>query len=347
MANLPADSLAKFVAHSSRHVPLVEVTRGGHVESVHYGSVAVVNTAGDLIFSAGDPAFMTFTRSALKPFQALPFLRADGPARFGFGLREIALLCASHSGEPMHTHLAQSILQRAGCDEHHLRCGCHVPSMYAALGRTPPFGETYTQLHNNCSGKHAGFLAYCVQHDLPLETYLDPAHPLQTAIRAHVAHFAGMSETDMPWGIDGCSAPNYAMPLAQLATAYARLAQGERDPLYGAALGDIFSAMTSHPELMSGTARFDAALMRTAPGDWIAKAGAEGVQTIGIRSAGLGIAVKVIDGNVRGLHASVIALLKKLGLMPDTAPMLDAWVEPKVLNVQGAEVGQVRALALA
>ena len=222
-----------------------------------------------------------------------------------------------------------------------------MPSFYAALGRTPPAGETYTQLHNNCSGKHAGFLAYCVQHDLPLENYLDPAHPLQTAIRSAVAQFAGIGETDMPWGIDGCSAPNYAMPLAQLAGAYARLAQGERDAEYGAALGDIFTAMTTHPELMSGTARYDAALMRTAPGDWIAKAGAEGVQTIGIRSAELGIAVKVVDGSVRGLHASVIALLKKLGVLPDAAPLLDAWVAPKVTSVQGVEVGMVRALALA
>ena len=327
------------------HVPLVEVTRGGFVESVHYGSIAVVNTAGELVYAAGDPSFMTFTRSALKPLQALPFLRADGPARFGFGAREIALLCASHSGEPMHTHLAQSILQRAGCDEQHLRCGCHVPSFYAALGRTPPFGEAYNQLHNNCSGKHAGFLAYCVQHDLPLETYLDPAHPLQQAIRATVAQFAGVNAADMPAGIDGCSAPNYAVSLAQLASVYARLAQGERDPEHGAALGDIFTAMTTYPELVSGTARLDAALMRTLPGDLVAKAGAEGVQAIGIRSAGLGIAVKAIDGNVRGLHAAVIALLNKLGLLPETTSLLAPWVQPKLSNVRGTEVGDVRAVA--
>ena len=335
------------MADTFQHVPLVEVTRGDHVESLHYGSVAVVNTAGELIFSAGDPSFMTFTRSTLKPFQALPFLHADGPARFGFGPREIALLCASHSGEPMHTHIVASMLRSAGCDEQHLRCGCHVPSFYTTLGRTPPFGEVYNQLHNNCSGKHAGFLAYCVQHDLPLETYLDPAHPLQAAIRAQVAQFAGMQEDEMPWGIDGCSAPNYAMPLAQLAHAYARLAQGERDPSQGAALGTIFNAMTTHPELMSGTGRFDADLMRTAPGDWIAKGGAEGVQAIGIRSAGLGIALKVVDGSVRGLHASVFALLGKLGVLPDPAPLLEARVHPKITNARGLEVGLVRARMLA
>lgn len=329
---------------AGRHVPLVEVTRGGHVESVHFGSVAVVDASGKLVYSAGDPAFMTFTRSALKPLQALPFLRADGPAQFGFSSREVALLCASHSGEAMHTELAASILARAGCDEQHLRCGCHVPTFYAAQNLTPPAGEIYSQLHNNCSGKHAGFLAYCVQHGLPLETYLDASHPLQQAIRSSVAQFSGLDAERMPSGTDGCSAPNYAMSLAQLASVYARIAQGERDAREGAALGAIFSAMTTHPELVSGTARYDAALMRTAPGDWVAKAGAEGVQTLGIRSAGLGIAVKVIDGNVRGLHAAVIALLKKLELLPASAPLLAPWSEPVLTNVRGTAVGTVRAV---
>lgn len=332
------------MADAGRHVPLVEVTRGEHVESVHFGSVAVVDARGALVYAAGDPGFMTFTRSALKPLQALPFLRSGGPAAFGFGAREVALMCASHSGEAMHTELAASILHRAGCDEHHLQCGCHVPTFYAAQNLTPPAGETYSQLHNNCSGKHAGFLAYCVQHGLPLASYLDPAHPLQQAIREGVARFAGVDADSMPAGIDGCSAPNYALSLAQLATVYARLAQGGDDAVEGAVPGEIFSAMTTHPELVSGTARYDAALMRTTPGDWVAKAGAEGVQTIGIRSAGLGIAVKVIDGNVRGLHAAVIALLGKLGVLPASAPLLASWVAPELKNVRGTVVGKVRAV---
>jgi L-asparaginase II len=326
------------------HAPLVEVTRGNDVESIHFGSVAVVNTRGDLLYQAGDPDFLTFTRSTLKPFQAAPFLRAGGPARFGFTTREVALLCASHSGEAMHIEAVQSMLHKAGCDEHHLRCGCHEPMVYTATDTPPPIGETWNQLHHNCSGKHAGFLASCVQHGYPLDSYLDPAHPVQQAVRSSVAHFAGISESDLHIGLDGCSAPNYAMPLAHLASAYARLAQGENDLLYGGALNDLYQAMTMHPEMVSGTGRSDLAFMQTAPGDWVAKVGAEGVQVIGVRSAGLGIAVKVADGNPRALYTATISVLQQLGLTtsPETSP-LAKWVRPQMKNFAGLHIGEVRA----
>lgn len=326
------------------HALLAEVTRGEHVECLHIGSVAVVNTRGDLLYQAGDPHFSTFSRSTIKPFQALPFLRAGGPDRFGYTSRELALLCASHSGEAMHTDTVQTMLDKAGCDEHHLRCGCHVPMLYTAADRLPPAGETYNQLHNNCSGKHAGFLAYCVQHDHPLDTYLDPSHPLQHEVRASVAHYAGLPAGDMKMGIDGCSAPNYAMPLSRLALAYARLAQGEKDTVYGSAAGDLYRAMTGHPELVSGTGRNDLAFMQTAPGDWVAKIGADGVQVIGVRSAGLGIAVKTADGNMRALYTATVAVLQQLGLVaePEKSP-LAPWLRPQLKNFAGLHTGEVRA----
>jgi L-asparaginase II len=328
-----------------RHVPLVEVTRGSDVESIHAGSIAVVNTRGDMLYQAGDPHFLTFTRSTLKPFQALPFMLAGGPARFGYTTREVALLCASHSGEPMHTDAVQSMLRKAGCDEHHLRCGCHQPSHYAVSGKQPPAGETWNQLHNNCSGKHAGFLAYCVQHGLALDSYLDPAHPLQQAIRQSVAQVAGIAEKDLKIGIDGCSAPNYAMPLSRLALAYARLAQGDGGDATGSALNELYRAMTAHPEMVSGTGRSDLAFMQTVPGDWVAKVGAEGVQAIGIRSAGLGIAIKVADGNTRALYPAAIAVLQQLGLIetPEATP-LAAWTRPQLKNLMGLRTGEVRAM---
>lgn len=327
------------------HLPLVEVTRGDDVESIHFGSVAVVNTRGQLLYHAGNPDFLTFTRSALKPFQAAPFLLDGGPARFGFTTQEMALLCASHSGEAMHTDAVRSMLHKAGCDEHHLRCGCHEPMVYAATGMSPPAGETFTQLHHNCSGKHAGFLASCVQHGYPLDTYLDPSHPVQQAVRASVAHFSGLSESDLRSGIDGCSAPNYALPLSRLALAYARLAQGDSDDLYGNALHDLYQAMTMHPEMVSGTGRSDLAFMQAAPADWVAKGGAEGVQAIGIRSAGLGIALKVADGNARGLYTATIAVLRQLGLIdsPETSPLAQ-WVRPQLTNLAGIRTGEVRAV---
>jgi L-asparaginase II len=324
--------------------PLVEVTRGEHVECIHFGSVAVVDARGELLYQAGDPHFLTFTRSTLKPFQAVPFLHAEGPARFGYTTREIALLCASHSGEAMHTRTVQSMLRKAGLDEHHLRCGCHEPIFYSVLQQQRPVGETFNQIHHNCSGKHAGFLAYCVQHGQSLESYLDPDRPLQQAVRKSVAHFAGLSESDLKRGTDGCSAPNYAMPLSRLALAYARLAQGEQDPIYGAALGDLYHAMTTHPELVSGTGRNDLAFMRTAPADWVAKVGADGVQAIGVRSAGLGIAIKMADGNMRALYTAAVAVLQQLGLVtsPEASP-LAPWLRPQLKNCMGLHTGEVRA----
>ncbi|HJV81575.1 asparaginase [Noviherbaspirillum sp.] len=324
--------------------PLAEVTRGAQPESIHTGAVAVVDLSGTLLYYAGDPHFPTFTRSTLKPFQALPFLRAGGPARFGFGSREIALMCASHSGEPMHIDTVSTMLARAGCDEHHLRCGCHVPIHYGIENRRPAADQTFSQLHNNCSGKHAGFLAYCVQHGQPLDTYLDPSHPLQTSIRACVAQAADMPQDDLTMGIDGCSAPNYAMPLSRLALAYARLAQGGEDPDFGQQFDDLFAAMTAHPELVSGKGRADLAFMQSAPGDWVAKGGAEGVQAIGVRSAGLGIAIKVADGNARALYPAAISALRQLGLLSSTdATPLASWAHPQIHNLKGLHTGEIRS----
>jgi L-asparaginase II len=326
------------------HAPLVEVTRGNDVECIHAGSVAVVDTKGRVLYQAGVPEFLTFTRSTLKPFQAVPFLAGGGIDHFGFSMAETALLCASHSGEPVHLQHVQSMLRKSGCDEHHLRCGCHVPTHYAALGQLPPAGETYNQLHNNCSGKHAGFLAYCVQHGHPLQTYLDPMHPLQQAIRDGVAHFADIPMQELRSGTDGCSALNYAMPLKHLAYAYAQLAQESEDPRYGNVLQTLYRAMTTHPGLVSGTGRNDLAFMKTAPGDWVAKAGADGVQAIGVRSAGLGIAVKIADGNMRAVYITAVSVLQQLGLVddPESTP-LGPWVRPQLKNFSGLRTGEVRA----
>jgi L-asparaginase II len=297
-----------------------------------------------LLYHAGDPHFLTFTRSTLKPFQALPFLRGGGLAHFGFGSRELALMCASHSGEAMHADIVQAMLSKVGCEERHLRCGCHVPSYFAVTGKQPPADAIFNQLHNNCSGKHAGFLAYCVQHGEPLDSYCDPSHPLQQAIRQAVAQIIGEPEARLERGVDGCSAPNYAMSLARLAYAYARLAQGDKEPAYGGLTSRLFNAMTTHPELVSGTGRFDLAFMQAAPGDWVAKGGAEGVQAIGIRSAGLGIALKVVDGNARALYPAALAIMRQLGLLPsaDGTP-LAVWACPQISNLKGLHTGEVRA----
>ena len=208
-------------------VPLIETTRGGTPECLHFGAVAVTDTQGRVLAHAGDPHWLTFTRSTLKALQALPFMQADGPQALGFSRENLAMLCASHSGEPMHVAQVEDMLDKAGLSYKKLQCGCHVP-MFVELGVAPAPAQ-YDERHHNCSGKHSGFLAMCVHQGWPVESYLDPQHPLQQAIRRDVARAVGLAPEAMKMGIDGCSAPNYAMPLANLARGYARLASGAAD----------------------------------------------------------------------------------------------------------------------
>jgi L-asparaginase II len=331
-------------------VPLVVTTRGypdsGYaVENIHMGSVAVVDAGGTLRWFAGEPDSMVFTRSALKPFQALPFVLADGPGRLGMSSAELALLCASHSGEDKHVEMVQTILGRIGCDEHDLECGCHAPLYYDSVGLAAPQQRSWRTLHHNCSGKHSGFLAWCKVHDVAHAGYVAPGHALQQEIKRTLAATLGMPASGMPVGIDGCSAPNYALPLTKLAQLYARLAQGSGDTQHGAAMGDLFNAMTRHPELVSGQARSDLAYMTAGQGDWVSKIGADAVQAIGVRSAGLGIAIKIADGAKRALHAATFSVLDQLGLLGDTQrQLLEHYRQPPLNNVRGTQVGDIRAV---
>lgn len=306
------------------------------MECIHYGSIAVVDREGKIVASVGDPGSLNFTRSSLKPLQAHAFIQDGGAAKFGFTSREIAMMCASHGGEPMHVETVQRILDRIGATERDLQCGCHPPSFYKATGKTPPADGRWTQLHHNCSGKHSGFLAFCRLHGLPLGDYLDPESPLQKRVRDAVREIARPSETAM--GIDGCSAPNYAIPLASLAHAFSRLALGETAEL--AVLG---GAMREHPELVSGTMRLDLALMTMGRGDWVSKSGADGMQAIGIRSRGLGIAVRCADTSARGVRTALVHAMQSLGLLGDIAGTpLDPLVEREIRNYKGTLVGEVK-----
>jgi L-asparaginase II len=331
-------------------VPLAATTRGyaetGYtVENVHAGSIAVVDTTGRLLAWAGDPQYPTFTRSALKPFQALPFLLSEGPAKFGLLEEELALLCASHSGEEKHLHGVRSILGKIGLDAGHLECGCGVPLYYEYNNMPVPQDQTWTALHHNCSGKHSGFLAWCRQHDVSTTGYVAPDHPLQLAVRAALADAVNLPEAQLPRGIDGCSAPNYALPLASLAHLYARLAQGPQDARLGHALGPLFDAMTHRPDMVSGTERSDLVLMTAGGGDWVAKIGADAVQAVGIRSKGIGIAIKIADGNNRGLHTITYNVLDQLGLLDDEKrTVLERFRQPLIRNARGAVAGDIRPL---
>ncbi|HWY73202.1 MAG TPA: asparaginase [Burkholderiaceae bacterium] len=320
------------------HVPLLATTRGRTVECVHYGSIAVCDRHGDLVAALGDVHALNFARSALKPVQALPFIEDDGPSRFGFGSHEVALMCASHSGEAVHVRIVRRMLARIGAAQSDLQCGCHPPLYYGATGEPAPPRGRFGALHHNCSGKHAGFLAYCRLHGHRLADYLAPEFALQVRIRNTVQRFAGTSPVQA--GIDGCSAPTYALPLVKLAHTYAQLAAGS-----DAALTALRYAMRRHPDLVSGTARIDLALAQAGGGDWIAKAGADGVQAIGVAARGLGIAVRIADGSACALHTVTAEVLHQIGLLPKPAHTpLASMFRPALTNYAGLAVGSLEPL---
>jgi len=333
------------MAAMSALVPLIETCRGGTLECVHFGAVAVADASGRVLAHAGDPHWPTFTRSTLKALQALPFMEGGGAQLFGFSQQQLALLCASHSGEPMHVAQVQGMLDKTGLTYKSLQCGCHMP-IFAELGLpglAAPEPGSWDERHNNCSGKHAGFLAYCVQHGLPLGNYLAPGHPLQLAIRRDVARAVGLEPDALKIGIDGCSAPNYAMPLARLARGYARLASGEDDSEFGASFAALSEAMAAHPDLVSGTGRNDAAFMKAGRGDWVTKVGADGVQAFASKSRGQAFALKVSDGSKKALFAATVAVLDQLGwLDARQREELRPWRAEAIANARGTQVGERR-----
>ena len=309
---------------------LVEVTRGALVESVHRGSVAVVDADGAVLLALGEVETPVYTRSALKPIQALPLVESGAADSFGVSEEELALACASHSGEPMHTERVAAWLARIGCSEADLACGAqaprHEPTSEAMLKR----GEKPTRIHNNCSGKHTGFLTLARHLKPPVAGYERLDHPVQQAVLTSLAALSGVA--DPAHGIDGCAVPNFALPLAAFARALARIA-GRRTP--GA--DRILKAMTNHPELVAGTGRSCTAIMRAAKGKAAVKIGAEGVYAGMIPEKGIGIAIKIDDGAVRASEIAIAVLLEKLGVL-DGAGLVRA----PVLNTRGSLVGERR-----
>lgn len=314
------------------HEPVFELTRGNIVESVHYGSIAVVDIDGRLIASSGDSELVTFLRSSAKPFQALPFLAAGGIEEFDLSEREIAIICASHSGTEEHIEVVRGLQEKLNIKESDLLCGTHPPYYLPAAERLKELGLQPTQNHHNCSGKHSGMLGYqrlMAELD-PARTYIDPEHPIQQRIVSTLARLCGMEESGIELGIDGCSAPNFALPLSKAALAFARLCDpvrgGIAEPSMVSACQAVVSAMTSHPFLVAGPGRLDTQLMQAAVGKLISKGGAEGYQavgllpgTLGYGSPAMGIAVKVADGDRRGIVKSAITIevLRQLGALSD------------------------------
>jgi L-asparaginase II len=321
---------------------VVRVHRAGEVESVHRGAWALVDVDGRSIASAGDVEHAYFARSSIKALQAFPLFESGAAEAAGFREPEVALALASHGGEPCHTEVVAGTLARLGLGPDHLRCGVHAPFESRARAELLARRESPTVLHNNCSGKHAAFLALARHLGDPLERYLDPESRSQTRVRAAVAELAGVPSRDLVPGIDGCSAPTYRLPLRALARAFARLANpeglsGER----GAIARRLTRAAAAHPILIGGSRQFlDTDLLVAGGGRIFPKIGAEAVHGLGIAGSGRGLAVKIDDGGARALSALVIGLLEALGLArPEELQRLSAWRDAKLENFAGLEVG--------
>lgn len=323
---------------------LVEITRGELVESIHRGSIAIADADGRIAFALGDIETPVYPRSSLKPIQALPLLESGAAEAFGLSDEEVALACASHSGEPMHTTRVTAWLERIGCTPDDLACGPHPVRYEPVWEAMVKRGEAPTRVHNNCSGKHTGFLTVARHWDIATAGYEKHDHPVQRAVAKALGELSGIAG-ELPWGVDGCAAPNFALSLTGFARALAKLAapQGLPAPRANAAKR-IVRAMTAHPELVSGTGRACAILMRAGNGRVAVKTGAEGFFAAMIPEMGFGIALKIDDGAGRASETTMAAILEKFGLLGDDKRALEM-VRAPVINTRNAIVGERRPAA--
>jgi L-asparaginase II len=323
----------------------VEQRRGGATETVHRVHVAVVDGDGALVARAGDPDFVTFWRSAAKPFQALPLVTDGAADRFGLTTGQLALCCASHSSEPGQVEQVREFLQRIGCSERDLRCGPHTPLADHVAKDYQTRGVRLTPVYSNCSGKHTGMLALARHHEWPTEDYHRLAHPVQQRCLETVSRWSGMAEDRIATAVDGCGVVCFAMPLRNMALAYARLGMwdesggtSENPSLVPHPSSRLVEAMLRHPELIAGERRPCTEMMRAHPGQVIAKVGAEGVYSALLVRERLGIALKIEDGDGHAAALAIAAVLEQLGLRPQPESLA---LRPN-FNTLGERVGELR-----
>lgn len=319
------------------------VERSGRVESRHHGAVVVVGREG-VVHAWGDTDTQVYTRSAIKPLQALPLLERGVAKRLDLGAPELAVMCASHQGTPEHVEVVRGFLARGDFSEDDLLCGPHAPFDKRASLDIARAGGKPQRIHNNCSGKHTGFLHLAADMGVAPESYLDPESASQQLIRRTVGEMAGVDEADIELGVDGCGAPTLHLPLVALATAFFRLANPDGLPdVRAAACRRIFDAANREPVLLAGHGRLCTALIRSAPGQLITKNGAEGVYAAGTAN-GYGVAIKVSDGAERGYTPVVVDLLQRLGIWSEVPAELADFAAVPVRNTRKALVGHVRSV---
>ncbi|MGB2894865.1 MAG: asparaginase [Anaerolineales bacterium] len=335
-------------------IPMVDISRGGIVESSHRVVAAVANVHGEVMARWGNADFITFLRSSAKPFQGMPLVESGAAAHFGLSEQELAIVCASHAGTDKHIEVTNSILRKIGLSEADLQCGTHTPYDNSTSRKLIIAGKKPSPIHHNCSGKHAGMLAAARYLEAPIKTYLEPDHPVQQQILQTFSEMVSMAADDIIVGIDGCSAPNFAVPLQNTATAFARLMDpGQFSEKRADSCRAIVSAMTAYPEMVSDEGRFDTLLMQVTSAQLLSKGGAEGFQGIGIPpeslgpgSPALGVALKVIDGDLgsRARSVATIAVLEALGVLSEEERQLLKHFDTRpILNQSGMRVGEIRS----
>jgi L-asparaginase II len=302
---------------------LVKVTRNNVIESLHRGHLVIIEADGKAIAKLGDTKALTFIRSSAKPFQVLPFLVSGAAEKFRFDEAEIAIACASHSGEEIHIKTVKGMLEKIGIDESYLKCGAHLPFNESVAEQMIRQGRKPTAIHNNCSGKHAMMLAFAKYLNTNLENYIDQNHQVQLSILEMISKFTETPVSLIPTGIDGCSAPNFALSIEAMAKAVAKIVcpPEDFDSSLKEACKTVINAMIKYPELVGGTERLDTILMKASAGKIISKIGAEGVWICGVLPSsrwekGLGIALKIEDGDDKRARPVVaIEILRRLGII--------------------------------
>jgi L-asparaginase II len=322
---------------------LVEVTRGDRVESRHRGAVAACDADGRAVLAIGEIGEPIFPRSAVKPIQALPLVESGAADAFGFGNRELALAQASHAGTPTHVEGVRAMLAAAGLTEEALECGAHPPGDAEAAAELVRQGRPPGSVHNNCSGKHAGFLAVAKHLGLDHRGYVAAGHPVQEAVRAALEEMMGTPLGPNECGIDGCSIPTYALPLSALATGFARFGTGRGlSESRAAAAKRLRAAAAAEPFFLAGTGRLTTEATALADGAVLIKSGAEGVYCAAIPELGIGIALKGDDGAARAADTMIAAVLTMM--MPRLADQLRPWRQRVLRTWRGAPAGEVRAV---
>jgi L-asparaginase II len=323
---------------------VVEVTRGALVESAHSGAGVVVDGDGRVVVAFGDVERAVYPRSAVKALQALPLVESGAAESLGLSDEEIALACASHSGSEDHVAIARAMLVKAGCDERALECGAHWPLGEDEARELARAASKPTALHNNCSGKHAGFLCLSCAMGVDPKDYVAPGHPVQREVAASIEAMTGARLSDAARGVDGCAIPTYAVPLVALARGFARLGTGHGLSLARRnALARIRAAVAAHPMIVAGRGRFDTDVMSLLGARVFIKSGAEGVACAAMPEVGLGLAVKADDGAGRAAQVMIASLIRRFAsLDAETDARFARFVSPRLSNWNGAEVGLVR-----